>query len=103
MKTEVHKDTSLPIDKLSPVAIDWCRGIGCGNITKLSDIRDGKDATFLKAIQAGIDRANQSAISRAQVIQKWTILPRDFSINGGELGKLLALYVNCLISGRELE
>ena len=38
-------------------------------------------------IQAGIDAANRKAVSRAQLIQKWTILPRDFSIAGGELGK----------------
>lgn len=38
-------------------------------------------------IQSGIDAANRKAVSRAQLIQKWTILPRDFSIAGSELGK----------------
>jgi long-chain-fatty-acid--CoA ligase ACSBG len=90
LQTEVDKETSMPIEKLSPVAIDWCRSIG-SNVKTLTEIRDGRDEKVLRAIQAGIDRANQSAISRAQIIQKWSILPRDFSINGGELGTY-----NCL-------
>jgi hypothetical protein len=36
--------------------------------------------------KAGIDRANKEATSQAQRIQKWMILPRDFSLQGGELG-----------------
>ena len=78
----------LPIDKLTPVAVDWCRSVG-SRVSTVTEIRDGHDQAVLTAIQAGIDRANQSAISRAQLIQKWTILPRDFSIQGGELGQLV--------------
>merc|ERR1712210_257050 len=37
-------------------------------------------------IQAGIDKANKEAVSNAQRIQKWMIIPRDFSLPGGELG-----------------
>ena len=37
-------------------------------------------------MQAGIDRVNKEAVSNAQRVQKWMILPRDFSLPGGELG-----------------
>ena len=40
----------------------------------------------MEGIQRGIDRYNARATSNAQRIQKWTILPADFSIPGGEIG-----------------
>jgi len=44
----------------------------------------------LEAIQQGIDKVNNEATSRAQRIQKWSILRRDFSMFGGELGQLVS-------------
>ena len=40
----------------------------------------------MRAIQDGIDRTNKAAPSNAQRIQKWTILPKDFSTATDELG-----------------
>ena len=40
----------------------------------------------MAAIQDGIDRVNGRAVSNAQKIQKWTVIPKDFSLPGGELG-----------------
>ena len=43
------------------------------------------------ALQAALDVANGNATSRAQKIQKFQIVPEDFSVPGGELGPTLKL------------
>lgn len=88
LKTVVQND--MPTDKLAPEAVLWCQSVG-SNATKVSDILSGPDGKVMSAIQAGIDRANKQAISRAACVQKWTILPLDVSIPGGELGPTLKL------------
>lgn len=90
LKVDVNMDTLEPTDNLTAVTVDWMKAQGSG-ATKVSDILDHKDAIVLKAIQKGIDKANERAISRAQKIQKWSLLPRDFSIPGGELGPTMKL------------
>jgi long-chain-fatty-acid--CoA ligase ACSBG len=46
----------------------------------------------MKAIQDGIDLYNKKgAISQAQRIGKWKLLPRDFTQLGGELGPTMKL------------
>jgi len=88
-KTQVDSDLQ-PTSKLSAPALDWCKRIG-STATCLEDIIEKRDDKVLKAIQEGIDRANKRATSRAQCMQKWSILPRDFSVGGGELGPTLKL------------
>ena len=87
MKVDVNPDNLEPTDNLTPLTVDWVKAQGSTS-TKVSDILDNKDALVLKAIQQGIDKANERAISRAQKVQKWSLLPRDFSIPGGELGRI---------------
>ena len=41
----------------------------------------------MNAIQKGIDKANENALTRYQCIQKWMILPHGFSVFGGEFGE----------------
>ncbi|XP_056021143.1 long-chain-fatty-acid--CoA ligase ACSBG2-like isoform X1 [Ostrea edulis] len=90
LKVDVNPDTLEPTDNLTALCMDWMKAQGSAS-AKVSDILDNKDAIVLKAIQQGIDKANDRAISRAQKIQKWSLLPRDFSIPGGELGPTMKL------------
>ena len=41
-------------------------------------VLEGPDVSVMRAIQAGIDKANKEAVSNAQRIQKWMVIPRDF-------------------------
>ena len=98
-QTEVDPETTEPSDKLAPVTLEWCKTIG-SDAKVLGDVMDGKDQAVLKAIQARIDKVNKKAESNAKKVQKWSILPRDFSIPGGELGMYTINFFFCLINIR---
>jgi len=44
MQVDVDAESGEPFDTLTPVAIDWCRSVGC-NLTKVSDIIDYSNET----------------------------------------------------------
>lgn len=75
-----------PTDSLSPDVVEFCKQLG-SQATKVSDVAGGKDQKINQAILEGIVRVNANATSNAQRIQKWTILAKDFSVTGGELGE----------------
>ncbi|XP_065140477.1 long-chain-fatty-acid--CoA ligase ACSBG2-like isoform X1 [Paramisgurnus dabryanus] len=79
-----------PTDELTPLAVEFCRQHGV-IASKVSEIINKKEPAIYKAIQEGMERVNAKATSNAQRVQKWTILPRDFSISGGELGPTMKL------------
>ena len=60
-------DTGDPRDKLMEVAVDFCKSVSC-SATTLSEILTSKDESLMKAIQAGLDKANARATSRAQKV-----------------------------------
>merc|ERR1711934_995636 len=66
-------------------ARDWVEAQG-SNATTVQEVLEGPDVAVMRGIQAGIDKANKEAVSNAQRIQKWMVIPRDFSLPGGELG-----------------
>ncbi|XP_055005071.1 long-chain-fatty-acid--CoA ligase ACSBG2-like [Boleophthalmus pectinirostris] len=86
----VVDDNGEPTDDLSPEALEFCRRNNV-TATKVSEILANKEPAIYQAIQEGFERVNAKATSRAQNVQKWVILERDFSISGGELGPTMKL------------
>lgn len=94
LKTHMNLDSGEPKDELTSETIAWLKGLGL-EYTKMSQIMAaGPCPKVLKAIQDGIERANKKAISNAQKVQKFTLLPADFSVPGGELGPTLKVKRN---------
>ncbi|CAH0727306.1 unnamed protein product, partial [Brenthis ino] len=82
-----------PLDELDTEARKWVASLG-SKATTVSEIVRTKDPAVYKAIEDGLARANKQAISNAQKIQKFAILPADFSMNTGELGPTLKIKRN---------
>lgn len=93
LKAKVNSETGDALDDLDTEARKWVASLG-STATKISEIVNSKDPAVHKAIEDGIKRANKHAISNAQKIQKFAILPIDFSVNSGELGPTLKIKRN---------
>ncbi|KAM7325890.1 hypothetical protein ACRRTK_014368 [Alexandromys fortis] len=85
LKCETDRMSGEPLDNLNLEALNFCRTLGSTAAT-VSDVVRLRDPLIYTAIQRGIDNVNQEVISDSQRIRKWTILEKDFSIQGGELG-----------------
>jgi long-chain-fatty-acid--CoA ligase ACSBG len=86
LKTEVQPEDGTPYDTLLPPVQEWLKSLGCAATTVTEVLKAGPDPRLMSDLQAAIERVNQKATSRAQKIQKITILPADFSVATGELG-----------------
>lgn len=92
LKVRVNPDTGVASDDLDSDAKRISGEIGSTATTTLSAMEDPK---WLKKIQEGIDLSNKNdAISAAQKINKFKILPHDFTLPGGELTPTLKLKRN---------
>ena len=57
-----------------------------------------QNATFLKAIESSIASVNKRATSRAMSVQKFKMIPDDFSIPGGEIGNYILSSSSAILS-----
>jgi long-chain-fatty-acid--CoA ligase ACSBG len=91
LKTEVDKETGVPTDKLAADSLHAGKQIG-SKATTISEA--AKDPVWDKYLTDGIKVANSKTTSQAQIVQKYKLLPIDFSEKGGELTPTLKLKRN---------
>ncbi|XP_011212254.2 very long-chain-fatty-acid--CoA ligase bubblegum [Bactrocera dorsalis] len=94
IKTEMDRETGAPLDDLTHESLTWVKSLGVEHKTLSEILKAGPCPKVWKSIEDGIKRANKHAISNAQKVQKFTILPHDFSIPTGELGPTLKVKRN---------
>lgn len=75
--------TDLPVYTLAEDAKENLKKYGCIDLINVQEALN--DPLLKKAIDKCMSVVNQSVISKAQWIQKWTIVMDDFTIPGGEL------------------
>ncbi|CAD1476724.1 unnamed protein product, partial [Heterotrigona itama] len=94
LKTKVNNETSEPTDDFTVDILKWLQSIGSTSKT-VSDVLKTHDSLVYEEIDKAIKKYNNNkAISNAQKIQKFKILPKDFSVATGELGPTLKLKRN---------
>lgn len=90
LKCQVDSESGIPTERLAEEVVNWCETFDC-DYESINGILRDKPQPIYKAIQDEIDRVNKRAFSNAQKIQKFAILPSDFSTETGELGPTLKL------------
>ncbi|XP_036139807.1 very long-chain-fatty-acid--CoA ligase bubblegum [Monomorium pharaonis] len=93
LKSDMNQETGAPLDTLSPDVLKWAKSIN-SNAKTVTEVISSRDPAIYEEIDKAIKRANMQAISNAQKVQKFEILPHDFSIPTGELGPTLKLKKN---------
>ncbi len=91
LKCEVNPETGEPTDKLAADSLFVGGQIG-STATTMSEA--AVDPKWKKYIDDGVKVANSKTTSNAQIVQKWRMLPVDFSEKAGELTPTLKLKRN---------
>jgi long-chain-fatty-acid--CoA ligase ACSBG len=91
LKCEVNPETGEPTDKLAADSLFVGGQIG-STATTMSEA--AADPKWKKYIDDGVKVANSKTTSNAQIVQKWRMLPVDFSEKAGELTPTLKLKRN---------
>jgi len=99
LKTAMNRDTGEPLEALSPEALEEVPNSAATTVADVrKEVEEQKEkGPWYQYIQAGIDRANKKAISRAQRVQKWALLPADFSLPTGQLTPTLKVKRNIVL------
>lgn len=95
-QSDVDPENGEPLDTLTSTTKSWAESIG-SKATKVSEVISTKDSAIYKKIEEAMKRVNEHVTSNAQKVQKFTILPHDFSIPTGELGPTLKLRRNVIV------
>ncbi|KYQ58784.1 Long-chain-fatty-acid--CoA ligase ACSBG2 [Trachymyrmex zeteki] len=95
LKSDMNEETGAPLDTLAPNVLKWAQSIGSSAKT-VTEVINFRDVVIYGEIDKAIKRANMQAISNAQKVQKFEILPHDFSIPTGELGPTLKTKKNVI-------
>ena len=82
-------ESGIPTNFLEDHAAKWCQSICSKPILTIEDFE--KNDQLIGNVQKGMNRVNEKATANPHKVQKFTILPKDFSIHGGELGPTLKL------------
>lgn len=93
LKSELNLETVCATDKLTREAQQSLAEMAGLKVQRVGDVLDDP-AALAKVdivIRDAIERANRASTSRAQRVNKYKLLPIDFSLGGGELGPTLKL------------
>lgn len=92
LRVEIDPKTAQPTDKLDKTVVDWCEALGVPGLSTVGDFLTHPQKGLLdEGIQWGINAANEMALSNPSKVQKFAVLPAEFSNGGGELGPTLKL------------
>ena len=92
LKVQMDLTTLTPTENLEPRAVTWVKKVTGQDISTVSELMNSQYwEIVVKAIDEGIEKANDKAVSNVARIKKWKILKKDFSIAGGELSPTLKL------------
>ena len=81
-----------PTEKLEPLAAAWVKSLCGEEITTVSELVSSEGWEVVKKeIDKGVERANERAVSNVAKVKKWTLLMKEFSVDGGELSPSLKL------------
>ena len=78
----------MPTDDLAPEAKTILKEAGSSVVTVSAAMTD---PTVHALIERAFDTANKAAASKAQYVRKWKLVPKDFSLPGGELTNTMKL------------